>query len=387
MIPIGRRVPLPVPPMPPAPSAAPAPVTEVALPFVDRSWDVLGQPVRGVDGRYAPLAWRLTQTDTDAFVVVHAGRVVTQWYRTDAARTAPQAIMSITKSIVGCVAGRLIDAGTLDPEAPATRYVPELACGGYGPVRVRDLLDMRVGGLEYHEEYGDPDGELARMAHTVDGSPVGYGLHDLVARIGWPATPGGPFCYRSLDTEALGWVLERAAGTTISALVSELLGLVGATGPVDVAVDLYGTMQSSGGLGMTALDLARFGLMLLRGGAAGDRQVVSAGFIKDTRTGAPDSTAAFAARVQRALAHTDVEIDTLRTGLYRNQFWVPRPAGRALLCLGIHGQYLLVDPDTDCVVVKLSSWRTPQDPGRFSDSLECAGVAAIRMADHDPHPQ
>ena len=139
------------------------------------------------------------------------------------------------------MAGRLIDAGTLDPEAPATRYVPELASGGYAPVRVRDLLDMRVGGLDYREEYGDPDGELARMARTVDGSPTAYGLHDLVAGNGWPASPGGPFCYRSLDTEALGWVLERAAGTTVSALVSDLLTRVGATGPVDVAVDIYGT--------------------------------------------------------------------------------------------------------------------------------------------------
>ena len=58
--------------------------------------------------------------------------------------------------------------------------------------------------------------------------------------------------------------------------------------------------------------------------------------------------------------------------MYRNQFWVPRP--EVLLCLGIHGQLIWVEPERRLVVVKLSSWPTPQNVDLLLDTL-----AAIDM--------
>ena len=70
-------------------------------------------------------------------------------------------------------------------------------------------------------------------------------------------------------------------------------------------------------------------------------------------------------------------------GFYRNQFWVPERNGTRLLCLGIHGQTLLVDTARDLVAVKLSWWPTPQDPARFTDAL----AALDRLAEGlDLHP-
>ncbi len=58
--------------------------------------------------------------------------------------------------------------------------------------------------------------------------------------------------------------------------------------------------------------------------------------------------------------------------MYRNQFWVPEQGGHKFLALGIYGQYVHVDGDAGTVVVKLSSWKSPQDPQRFTDGLACA---------------
>lgn len=350
--------------------------------------ELLDLPVPGVDGLSRPLRDRLVETDTDAFVVVHAGRVALEWYRDEVVRDTPQALMSITKSVVGVVAGRLIGQGLLDPERAAADYVPELLGGGYAGVTVRDLLDMRTGGLDYDEDDADPAGELAQLAAAVAPALPQVApptLRTLVASSPRAARHAGPFAYRSLDTDALGWVLERASGRAVGDLVAQLLADVGVAGPVTMAVDSTGTPQCSGGLAATALDVARFALLLLHGGSVGDTQVVPVTFVKDTRKGAPDSADAFRRRVEQRLAqHDELAVEGLRTGHYRNQIWVPRPTGRALMCLGIHGQCVLIDPDSDAVVVKLSSWLNPQDPSRFTDATECARIVAATVADLDP---
>lgn len=373
MTPVGRFVPLPLP----AHELRPLPGTAGHDP-----WGILDLPVRGVEGGQEPLLTRLAETDTDAFVVVHAGRIALQWYRDDTVRGTPQSIMSITKSVVGTLAGVLDAAGALEIDRLAVDYVPELGRGGYARVSVRDLLDMRTGGSDYTEDYTDQCAELAGIARAVDGTAGATPLRDLVADADRHGLHAGPFCYRSLDTDALGWVLERAAATPIDRLLGDLLAATGVAGPVHVAVDESGVAQCSGGLATTALDIARYGLMMLHGGAVGARQVVPTAFVQDLRRGGADSADVFRARVEQLLADR-AALDTagLRTGHYRSQFWVPRTGGRALISLGIHGQWLHVDPDTDCVVVKLSSWRNPQDPGRFSQALECDRVASARLAD------
>ena len=68
-------------------------------------------------------------------------------------------------------------------------------------------------------------------------------------------------------------------------------------------------------------------------------------------------------------AFTDAGQDSwLPSGHYRNQFWVPG-GGHTLLCLGIHGQLIWVDRERDLVIVKHSSWPTPQDLHRLTSTF------------------
>lgn len=320
----------------------------------------------------------LMATHTDAFVVLHGGELVAEWYAGDDVAHSPQILMSITKSFVGCLAGILESRGVVDLDAPVTHYVPELAAGGYGAAVVRDVLDMRTGG-DYVEDYDDPDGEVAAIVGALfpEDEPV-HTLHDLVTHATRVATRGGPVSYRSLDTEVLGLVLERASGRSLPDLLrDELLGKLGLEHDGEMNVDATGAAHAGGGLSLTARDLARFGRMLLDGGSVGALPVVPTTFLKDTRVGALDSREAFVAgteRQRRGLG-SGSPAATVST-IYRNQFWVLEQGGRQLLSIGIHGQLLYLDSDNDTVVVKLSSWPRPRDPDAFTAGLECAMAAA-----------
>ena len=63
--------------------------------------------------------------------------------------------MSVSKSLVGTVAGALIASGELDQSRPVTDYVPALGNSGYGGATVRNLLDMRSG-IRFSEGLPEP---------------------------------------------------------------------------------------------------------------------------------------------------------------------------------------------------------------------------------------
>lgn len=340
--------------------------------------DLLDARIQALSGESPTIRETLAATYTDAFLLFHDGALAVEWYATPQGEWTPHPLHSITKSMVGCLAGILMERGRLAPEARAARYVPALAGGGYADVLVRDLLDMRTGG-DYAEVHDDPAGELSVMGEIVGwreatGQAFTQSLREYIAHAPRVAVSKGPFSYRSLDTEVLAWVIEEVAKTPLTELLAEwLLAPLGAEADGTMTVDEVGDPLASGGLSLIPRDVVRFGRMLLEGGNVGDRTVVPTTFLKDTRVGQADSIAAFAARVGERLGQ-DAPYST--QGIYRNQFWIPRQGGRKILCLGVHGQTLLVDSDNSVVGLKLSSWPTPQSPQLFTDGLTCLTVGA-----------
>jgi CubicO group peptidase (beta-lactamase class C family) len=123
----------------------------------------------------------------------------------------------------------------------------------------------------------------------------------------------------------------------------------------------------------TARDVARFGAMLLADGHVHGRQVVPTEWLRASWRVDADIREAF----QRSASGP-----YLPGGWYRNQFWfVPRPHGDVLLCLGIHGQMVYVNPGTDTVAVKLSSWPDAQSPAMLHDTLRAFDAVGAALAD------
>src|ERR1700730_10804746 len=126
----------------------------------DRAADDLPAiPVTRADGSAGTVGEVLADTFTDAYVVLQDGELVTEWYGPRGAPDRAHALMSVSKSVLGCVAAVLIDRGQLDVGRLVTSYVPELTAGGYAGATVRHLLDMRSG-VRFLEEYSHPQSDI-----------------------------------------------------------------------------------------------------------------------------------------------------------------------------------------------------------------------------------
>jgi CubicO group peptidase (beta-lactamase class C family) len=149
---------------------------------------------------------------------------------------------------------------------------------------------------------------------------------------------------------------------------------MGAERDAEIICDGSGTAVHDGGLCATARDLARFGQLLLDGGAVpgeeGPVQVLPAGWLRSSWAVDSDSRSAFLASPAE---------QSFPGGWYRNQFWFrPGEQGDVLLCLGIHGQLIHVSRRTRTVCVKLSTWPTAQDPRLMQETLRaCDAVGAV----------
>jgi CubicO group peptidase (beta-lactamase class C family) len=347
--------------------------------------DLLGLPVARLDGSAGTAGEVLADTFTDAYVVLQDGELVTEWYGPLGAPDRPHALMSVSKSVVGCVAAVLIDRGQLDADALVTSYVPELAASGYAGATVRHVLDMRSG-VRFLEEYANPQSDIRRLDEWIgwDGSDADEprGLYRFLATLAAEAPHGNRFLYRSAESDVLGWVCERAAGRPMAELISALVWApMGAEHDARLLHDGLGTAVHDGGLCATACDVARFGQLLLDGGVVpdgtgGTRRVVPPRWLRDGWAVDADVRAAFAASPAEA---------SFPGGWYRNQFWFrPGAYGDVLLGLGIYGQMLHVSRRTNTVCVKFSSWPQAQNPAYLEDTLRAFDAVGGMLAGRDP---
>jgi CubicO group peptidase (beta-lactamase class C family) len=319
------------------------------------------------DGTVSTVAEIMATTDTDGWIVTQHGRVLAEHYPRDMTADTRHLLMSVSKSLIGIVTGVLIAAGDLDPARPLTDYVPALEDCGYAGATVRHLLDMRSG-IQFSEEYLNPDAEVRVLEQAIGWAQrkhpmVPRTMYDYLLTLRSKGPHGGPFEYRSCETDVLGWVCEAAAGIRMPELMSRVLwSRLGAENDAVIAVDSAGTGMFDGGICATLRDLARFGAMLVRRGSSlSGEQIVPAWWIDDSLRGDPDSRAAFAA---------SPTITLMPGGMYRNQFWLPYPDNtNVLVCLGIHGQMIYANLDTGLVAAKLSSWPEPQHAVKLFTAL------------------
>lgn len=323
------------------------------------------------DGRTADVEYVMANTDTDGWLVVHdhpqqGPAVLVERYPSGMEPSGLHLMMSVTKSVVGITIGSLVAQGLVDVEAPVTTYIPAFHDRGYAGAIVRNLLDMRSG-IKFSEDYLDPRAEVRVLEQAFGWAPrlspdVPGSLRDFLLSLRQERPHGGAFDYRSCESDVLGWIVEAATGARFAQVASDLVwSRIGAEFDANIGIDSEGSGMFDGGMSATLGDLARFGVMILRGGTSitGD-QVVPSAWIEDSFAGGPDSIRAFA----------DSPGDNrMPGGLYRNQFWIPDASRPVLLCLGIHGQMIYVNTAARVVAVKLSSWPTPQDAWRLFSTV------------------
>jgi len=330
-----------------------------------------------VNSRRTTVGEVMATTATDGWIVTRHGKVLAEQYYGGMHADTSHLLMSVSKSLVGMVVGALHTDGVLDVDSQLTTYVPALAGSGYDGATVRHLLDMRSG-IAFSEDYLDPTAEVRLLEQAIGWAPrtvphLPTTMYDFLHTLHRKSAHGGPFEYRSCETDVLGWVCEAASGLRMPELMSHVLwSRLGAQNDATIGVDSVGTGMFDGGINACLRDLVRFGSIFLNGGISlTGARVVSLSWIADTFAGGIDSRAAFAA---------SPDDNRMPGGMYRNQCWFPYSGNNVLLCLGIHGQMIYVNRAANVVAVKLSSWALPQDSGKLFLTIDAFDEIAASLS-------
>lgn len=301
----------------------------------------------------------LERTYTNALLVMKDGKIVSEIYRNNSNDRTRFMGWSMTKSVTSTLVGAALADGLIKSlDDPIVRYLPELRGGGYDGVSIRQILQMRSG-VDYEERYDFAHPGIAASNHINALVKNVARFADVAKTIKRAHPPGQVFAYKTIDTAVLGWLIERVSGGSVAAYTARKLWE-----PLGTEADGFYIMDGAPGVGRefsgagfnaTLRDWARFGQMMLDGGTANGRRVVSPEWVK----------------MASAPAATEDE-----RGGYGFQWWT-MPNTPAYSAIGLQGQYVFVDPATRTVVVKLSYFPpTPDDDATAETAAFLAATSA-----------
>lgn len=300
---------------------------------------------------------------TDGMLILHKGKVIYERYFGCLDESGKHAAMSMTKSLTGLLAEILVAEGALDDTALVSSIIPELGDSAFGNATVRQVMDMTTG-LAYSEDYSDPDADIWK--YSVAASPLPKaadhegpdGYFEYLQTVRPEGVHGDAFHYKTINTDALGWIIARVSGREVTELLSERIWRhMGAEQDGYMTVDGKGTPFAGGGLSAGLRDLGRIGLLMLNAGEINGQRLFPSQVVANIRSGG--SKEAFAKAGYK----------TLEGGSYRGMWWLFHNTNGAFAARGVHGQTIYVDPTADMVIVRLASFPTAKNANIDPTSL------------------
>jgi len=303
------------------------------------------------------MTWKesLSANYTDGILILHKGRIVYEKYPGCLDEIGKHAAMSMTKSITGLLAEILVVEGQLNDEAKVSSIIPELKNSAFGNASVRQVMDMTTA-LDYSEDYADPKADIwiySKAASPLP-KPKEYdgpnGYFEYLQTVKQDGVHGAAFGYRTINTDALGWIISRVTGKDLAHLLSERIwSRMGAEQDGYMTVDARGTPFAGGGLSAGLRDLGRIGLLMLNDGMINGQRLFPKEVIENIRAGGDKK------------AFDRAGYKTLEGGSYRSMWWVLHNKHGAFAARGVHGQTIYVDPSAEMVIVRFASFPTAKN--------------------------
>jgi CubicO group peptidase (beta-lactamase class C family) len=291
-----------------------------------------------------------------AILVLQDGQVRLERYRFGNTARTRWMSMSVAKSITSTLVGAALKEGAIGSLSdPVTRYVPSLAGAAYDGVSVRDLL-MMASGVRWNETYSDPSSDRRRLLEAQISQVPGSALA-VIKSLEKAAAPGTQFNYNTGEIQVLAEVLRAAVRRPLATYLSERIwSRFGMESDANWWLDSPdGTEIGGSGFSATLRDYGRFGLFILGGGIAAGDSILPSGWVR--------------------------EATTPKLADYGYLWWTAEtPASRrdtAFMALGIHGQYLYVNPAAKIVIVV---WGARPHPSEGQVVNDWAFVDAVTAA-------
>ncbi|BCP54339.1 6-aminohexanoate-dimer hydrolase [Kaistia sp. 32K] len=286
---------------------------------------------------------------TDGIVILHDGVLVYERYAGCLDETGKHAAMSVTKSLTGLLGETLVAEGKLDENARVATLVPELTESAFGDATVRQVLDMTTG-LHYSEDYADPDADV--WIYSAAGNPLPKpadytgprSYFDYLKTVRKEGEHGAAFGYRTINSDALGWIIARVTGKSVAALLSERIwSRMGAEQDAYYTLDSTGTPFAGGGFSAGLRDMARIGQLMLDNGRQAGEQIIPEAAIAHIRAGGDK------------VAFAKANYPLLKGWSYSGMWWISHNANGAFMARGVHGQAIYVDPAARMVIARFAS--------------------------------
>ena len=299
-----------------------------------------------------PMTWKqsLDANYTDGIMVMHHGKVVYERQNGCLNELGNHAAMSMTKSMTGLLAEILVTEGKLDDKALVASIIPELKNSGFGDATVRQVMDMTTA-LDYSEDYADPNADIWQYSEAASPlpKPKGYsgpnGYFEYLQTVNKKGQHGAEFNYRTINSDALGWIISRTTGKAVNELLSDRIWQkIGAEQSAYMTVDAKGTPFAGGGISAGLHDMARIGSLMLNKGEINGERLFPAAVVDNIEAGGDKNAFAKAGYKQ------------LTNGSYKSMWWLFNNPTPIYAARGVHGQTIYVDPAADMVIVRFASY-------------------------------
>ena len=277
---------------------------------------------------------------TVAFLVIKNDSIWYEKYFDGFGKNSQTNSFSMAKSITSALLGKAIDDGFIKSlDQPVADFYPQYTNTG---LTVGDLSSM-ASGLDWDESYSNPFGMTARAYYDSD-------LAESILKLKVVETPGKEYKYLSGNTQLLAMVIQKAIKTQLADYLEKSFWQpMGFENPAiwQVDDDEHRLVKAYCCLGSNARDFARFGKLYKDFGKWNGQQILDSAFV------AKSITPRFAESPE-----------------YGYGFWLSDFLEKEIFAMrGILGQYVIVIPEDDLIIVRLGHQRGNKTDLPFSSDF------------------
>ena len=283
------------------------------------------------------LQYSLETIGTVAFLAIKNGELVQEQYWDGYSDSSLSGSFSVAKSITSLLIGCAIKEGKIKSvDQPVGDFIPSFAGSEKAKLTIRHLLTM-TSGTNFSESYSNPFSITTKIYYGTD-------LAETAEGVDMEKAPGSEYEYKSGNTALLGMIVEKATGKKLAAYAAEKLWQpLGAEHAALWSTDTKnGLAKAYCCFNTNARDFARIGQLMLQKGKWNGNAIIDSAYFAESITPCmiPDETGN-------------------PCNFYGYQWWIVPDSKGVFYARGILGQYIVVIPEQNTVVVRLGKVKSP----------------------------
>jgi CubicO group peptidase (beta-lactamase class C family) len=288
--------------------------------YPDNKWRVSTPEEQGVDSRKLLDMFKFIQTsnlDFHSILIIRNGYLITEAYWAPYNESTTHNIKSASKSIMSALVGIALKNNYLtDLNQKVSEFCPEYVKDSLKKtISLNNLLTMTAG-LEWKEDAG----------------PSAFDLNNW-NKITMRNKPGELFEYNTMLTHMMSAILTKTTGESTREFANKWLFEPSGIKNYQWAKSTDGIYHGGSDIFLTPLDMAKFGYLFLNNGQWNKKQIVPKEWVKESTSKKVSIPAN----------------DSYAAGLnYGYWWWIQE---KAYMAWGAGGQYIIVSPDMDLVIV------------------------------------